>query len=107
MVDKNRIDADQYLVDNFRFCPISGSRNKEQEAIVSAFRHAWKAYRQHAWGKDELRPISKTYSTWFDVGLTMIDSLDTMYIMGLKEGESVIIWVGRWADNNISFAYVF
>ena len=27
-----------------------------QRAVVDAFRHAWSAYRRHAWGQDELKP---------------------------------------------------
>jgi len=53
---------------------------------VAAFLHSWKAYKEHAWGKDELKPLSKSSHTWFDLGLTLIDSLDTMYIMGLADG---------------------
>ena len=56
-----------------------------QRAVVDAFRHAWSAYRRHAWGHDELKPVSKSYSEWFYLGLTIIDSLDTMWIMGKGE----------------------
>ncbi|XP_071802353.1 endoplasmic reticulum mannosyl-oligosaccharide 1,2-alpha-mannosidase-like isoform X1 [Asterias amurensis] len=73
---------------------IYGPKNEKQEAVVAAFQHAWKAYRAHAWGHDELKPISKTYNEWFHLGLTIIDSLDTMYIMGLdKEFEEARNWV--------------
>ena len=70
-----------------------GPTNQQQEAVVNAFKHAWAAYKKYAWGKDELMPLTKGHSTWFNLGLTMVDSLDTMYIMGLKEGEisSVIL----------------
>ena len=70
---------------------ISGPKNEHQEAVVGAFKHAWAAYKKYAWGKDELRPLSKTHNEWFGVGLTIIDSLDTMYIMGLKDGEYSLI----------------
>lgn len=56
------------------------------EVVRDAFRHAWKGYKSYAWGHDELKPISKTFGEWFGLGLTLIDSLDTMWIMGLKEG---------------------
>jgi flagellar biosynthesis GTPase FlhF len=65
--------------------PPSSEHNSQQRAVVDAFKHAWKGYKAHAWGKDELRPISRGYSTWFDIGLTMVDSLDTMWLMDLKE----------------------
>ena len=38
--------------------------------------------REYAWGQDELKPISKTHSMWFNLGLTLVDSLDTLLIMG-------------------------
>ena len=66
---------------------ISGPQNEKQRAVVEAFKHAWQAYRLHAWGHDELKPISKSYSEWFTLGLTLIDSLDTIYIMGLEKGK--------------------
>jgi len=69
----------------------NGPENARMEAVVEAFRHSWRAYRTYAWGHDELLPITKTYTEWFGVGLTLIDSLDTMYIMGLDEGLSLII----------------
>lgn len=56
-----------------------------QEAVKAAFKHAWSAYKKYAWGYDELKPISKTYHTWFGIGLTILDSLDTMHIMGLHD----------------------
>lgn len=63
-----------------------GPRTKRQEAIVNAFRHAWKGYKQFAWGHDHLKPISEGYHDWFGLGLTIIDALDTIYIMGLTKG---------------------
>jgi hypothetical protein len=46
-------------------------------AVRSAFQHAWKCYERHAFGMDELHPISRRGSEWFSLGLTIIDSLDT------------------------------
>ncbi|XP_076021220.1 mannosidase, alpha, class 1B, member 1b isoform X2 [Genypterus blacodes] len=64
------------------------------EAVREAFRHAWKGYKDFAWGHDELRPISKSYSEWFSLGLTLVDALDTMWILGLKEEfEEAKAWV--------------
>ena len=58
-----------------------------------AFLHAWNGYRQHAWGFDDLEPISKRGKDWLGVGSTISDSLDTMWIMGLKdEFEAAKTW---------------
>ncbi|KAM9858344.1 mannosidase, alpha, class 1B, member 1b [Aulostomus maculatus] len=65
-----------------------------QESVQESFKHAWKGYKDFAWGHDELRPVSKSYSEWFGLGLTLIDALDTMWIMGLKEEfEEARDWV--------------
>lgn len=62
-----------------------GPTNDRQESVVSAFKHAWKAYKKHAWGSDELKPISKQPQVWFNLGLTIVDSLDTIYVMNQQE----------------------
>ena len=38
-----------------------------------------------AWGHDELLPVSRRHSEWFHLGLTLVDALDTLYLMGLVE----------------------
>ncbi|KAG8185415.1 hypothetical protein JTE90_018635 [Oedothorax gibbosus] len=63
----------------------TSSAQDKQNAIVAAFQHAWKGYKSYAWGHDHVKPIAKTFQNWFGLGLTIVDSLDTMYIMGLKE----------------------
>lgn len=82
-VDQNQLALPPNSVEHF-----STNRNVRQEAVVKAFRHAWKGYKQFAWGHDHLKPISEGYHDWFGLGLTIVDSLDTMYIMGLTEGKN-------------------
>ena len=66
----------------------------KQKAVVEAFKHAWKAYKKHAWGKDELRPVSKGSNEQYNLGLTLVDALDTMWLMGLSdEFEEARKWV--------------
>ncbi|XP_024906913.1 endoplasmic reticulum mannosyl-oligosaccharide 1,2-alpha-mannosidase isoform X3 [Pteropus alecto] len=74
--------------------------NSRQKAVVDAFRHAWLGYRKFAWGHDELKPVSRSFSEWFGLGLTLIDSLDTMWILGLKKefGEA-----RRWVSKKLQF----
>lgn len=67
-----------------------GARNEKQEAVVNAFKHSWNGYKKYAWGHDNLKPISESSHDWFGLGLTLIDSLDTMYIMGLEDGKFVL-----------------
>lgn len=76
--------------------PPQFNHTERQKAVVSAFKHAWKGYKDYSWGYDELRPLSKTKNTWFDLGLTLVDSLDTMWLMGLKEEfEEARDWVAN------------
>ncbi|XP_056141761.1 mannosidase, alpha, class 1B, member 1b [Lampris incognitus] len=70
------------------------------EAVQEAFRHAWKGYKDFAWGHDELRPISKSYGEWFGLGLTLIDALDTMWILGLKDEFDE---AKKWVATELSF----
>ncbi len=61
--------------------------NAETAARVrDEFLFAWNAYKQYAWGHDELKPLSKSYKDWYGVSLYMtpVDALDTMILMGLK-----------------------
>ena len=71
-------------------------QNERQKKVVEAFKYAWEGYRKYAWGHDELRPVSKSYSEWFGIGLTIIDSLDTMLLMNLREEfQEARDWVAK------------
>ena len=50
-------------------------------------KHAWDNYVRYAWGSHELAPISKKAHTNDLVakGVTVVDALDTLYIMGMTE----------------------
>lgn len=79
---------------------IQGLRER-REAVVEAFRHAWKGYKAHAWGQDHLRPMSRTGHTWFGLGLTIIDGMDTMYLMGLHEELAA---AREWVANSLQLS---
>ena len=55
------------------------------DRVRAEFLHAWNGYKQYAWGHDELKPLSKTYSDWYPTPLLMtpVDAFDTMILMGL------------------------
>jgi len=58
--------------------------------VKKMMKHAWTNYVQYAWGKNELRPISQRGHTASvfgssSMGATIVDSLDTLYIMGMEE----------------------
>src|SRR6478609_2222457 len=55
--------------------------------VRGEFLYAWNAYKQYAWGHDELKPLSKSYRDWHSGTLLMtpVDALDTMIMMGLTD----------------------
>ncbi|KAL1377260.1 hypothetical protein pipiens_016385 [Culex pipiens pipiens] len=63
--------------------------------------HAWDNYKLYAWGKNELKPITKRGHSGsifgaYDLGATIVDGLDTLYLMGLhKEFDEGRDWVER------------
>jgi len=74
--------------------PVIEKLTPRQEEVKAAFAHAWKGYRKYAYGHDHLRPISATYQDWFELSLTLVDSLDTLYIMQMHdEFEEAKKWV--------------
>ncbi len=57
-----------------------------QDAIRGAIRHTWTGYKAHAWGQDNLNPVSgRGSSGGFGHAVTMVDSLDTLWIAGMKD----------------------
>ncbi|XP_050949505.1 endoplasmic reticulum mannosyl-oligosaccharide 1,2-alpha-mannosidase isoform X1 [Labeo rohita] len=81
--------------------PVTVKAVDRAEAVREAFRHAWKGYKAFAWGHDELKPISKTHGEWFGLGLTLIDALDTMWILGLKDEFAE---ARKWVETELSFS---
>ncbi|KAK3385069.1 glycosyl hydrolase family 47-domain-containing protein [Podospora didyma] len=54
--------------------------------VKSEAQRAWSGYKQFAWTHDEVKPISKTANDPFcGWAATLVDALDTLWIMGLKE----------------------
>ncbi|XP_065221293.1 mannosyl-oligosaccharide 1,2-alpha-mannosidase IA [Planococcus citri] len=80
---------------------IRQKRNK----VVEMMKHAWGNYAKYAWGMNELKPLSKKAhnNSVFGaapLGATIVDGLDTLYIMGLhdefKRGRD-------WVAENLNF----
>ncbi|MCJ1438300.1 phosphatidylinositol-3,5-bisphosphate 5-phosphatase [Xylographa pallens] len=61
-------------------------REARMKAVRENFAHAWEGYKAHAWMKDEVAPLSggsrDTFGGW---AATLVDSLDTLWIMGFKK----------------------
>lgn len=84
---KNRVARIQYDFQSDEL-PLYGEtmRARRQAAVKAAFMRCWSSYKEHAWMKDELAPISgdsrTTFGGW---GATLVDGLDTLLIMDLED----------------------
>ncbi|OAL53545.1 mannosyl-oligosaccharide 1,2-alpha-mannosidase IC [Pyrenochaeta sp. DS3sAY3a] len=59
---------------------------KRREAVTETFMRAWTAYKQEAWLKDEVQPMTGMSNNQFGGwGATLIDSLDTLWIFDMKD----------------------
>lgn len=60
--------------------------DKKRRMVVEAAAHSWRGYEDHAWGFDELQPLTQDgKETLGGLGATIVDSLDTLWLMGLKD----------------------
>ena len=56
------------------------------DKVRAEAQRAWSGYKKYAWGHDELTPVTKESKDPFcGWAATLVDSLDTLWIMGLKE----------------------
>uniref|UniRef100_A0AAQ5YFM0 alpha-1,2-Mannosidase n=1 Tax=Amphiprion ocellaris TaxID=80972 RepID=A0AAQ5YFM0_AMPOC len=78
---------------------------EKRDKIREMMKHAWDSYRQYGWGHNELKPLAKKgHSTNIfgnsQLGASIVDALDTLYIMGLheefKDGQ-------EWIEQNLDF----
>lgn len=68
--------------------PIRTADELRRDAIRLAFTDSWAAYVHDAWGKDEYHPLSHggtNLGSAGPVGYTIVDTLDTLLLMGLQE----------------------
>ncbi|KAJ4894195.1 hypothetical protein Rs2_20989 [Raphanus sativus] len=77
--------------------PVDAQR---MQRVKEAMLHAWSSYEKYAWGQDELQPQTKDgVDSFGGLGATMIDALDTLYIMGLDEQfQKAREWVATSLD---------
>ncbi|KAJ7154616.1 glycoside hydrolase family 47 protein [Mycena filopes] len=67
--------------------PVEGDLwGSRAQAVRAAFVHAYTGYQTHALPHDELKPMSgEALDNFHGWGVTMFDSLDTMWLMGLED----------------------
>ncbi|GLJ43372.1 hypothetical protein SUGI_0900980 [Cryptomeria japonica] len=122
LIEENA-QLENQLRDLIKYAEESGKKNsfpKKQEEIVQrrtsyndavnmerqikvkeAMLHAWTSYEKYAWGYDELQPQSRSgVNNFGGLGASIIDSLDTLYIMGLDEQFQK---AKEWVTNSLDF----
>lgn len=67
---------------------------------------SWDQYRKHAWGKDEIKPVSGSFSSFplnsHHLGLSLIEALDTLWVMGLDSRfQDGVDWVKANFDADV------
>uniref|UniRef100_A0A8C5MFI3 alpha-1,2-Mannosidase n=1 Tax=Leptobrachium leishanense TaxID=445787 RepID=A0A8C5MFI3_9ANUR len=95
--------------------PPLGKRNESADSetqekrkkVKEMMKFAWYSYKQYAWGENELRPLTKDghFESLFGglKGATIVDALDTLYIMDLKdEFEDAEKWIENSLDLNVN-----
>src|SRR5262249_33732925 len=74
------------------------------EDVRSEMRWAWRNYRERAWGKDQIKPISGASESFprkdHHLGLSRIEALDALWVMGLDEEFRDGV---DWATANLDF----
>jgi mannosyl-oligosaccharide alpha-1,2-mannosidase len=66
---------------------VAAVQEQRRLEVKRAFEKSWTSYKSKAWMKDALKPISgdhvDQFSGW---AATLVDSLDTLWMMGMREG---------------------
>lgn len=79
-IPRIQADAPRWSVSELR------ERRRRQQVVRESFVHSWSGYKSHAWLRDEVAPVSgewrDTFGGW---AATLVDSLDTLWLLGLKE----------------------
>ncbi|UAK26397.1 glycoside hydrolase family 47 protein [Sphingomonas nostoxanthinifaciens] len=74
------------------------------EDVKSEMAWAWDHYRTKAWGRDEIKPISGTFSSFVlpdrHLGLSLIEAMDTLWVMGLDDRFNDAL---HWVMSELSF----
>ncbi|KAG9241376.1 glycoside hydrolase family 47 protein [Calycina marina] len=68
------------------------TRLERSDAVKASFSHSWSGYKEFAWLRDEISPQSgewkDTFGGW---AATLVDSLDTLWIMGMKDDFALAV----------------
>lgn len=103
-LEEGRVVTDEMIAES------DATARTRRESIKAGMVHAWQGYKKYAWGRDEVKPLSRGGSdNWGGMGVTLVDSLDTLWLMGLKkEFSEARDWVAQSLTfNNAGVVSVF
>lgn len=86
--EKNKKSFPAQWLENFTEEELQQSQNeadKYREQVKQATMHSWNGYEKHAFGFDNLKPLFGKSEQSYGLSVTLIDSLDTLWLMGLKD----------------------
>lgn len=76
---------------------------ERKEIIKNSMKTVWELYKKHSYGCDELKPRSlQCNNNWGSMGVTLVDSLDTLWLMGLKDEFNDAT---KWVKQSLSFKH--
>lgn len=83
----------------------SSQAQKRRDKVKEMMQHAWDGYAKYAWGKNEVRPVSLRGHTasifgQASMGASIVDALDTLYIMGMMEEYQK---ARDWVESDLDF----
>ncbi len=74
------------------------------DEVRAEFLHAWDGYKKYSFGHDEVMPLSGKSNDFFvaghPIGLSIIEALDTLYVMGLDDELGLGL---DWIYGNLNF----
>jgi len=74
-------------------------RRRRMDAVKKSFIHSWEGYKKYAWLRDEVAPLSGQYKDTFGGwAATLVDSLDTLWIMGMKADFAMAVKAAEEID---------
>jgi mannosyl-oligosaccharide alpha-1,2-mannosidase len=66
-------------------------------------KHAWDGYATTCFGQDEYMPLSKQCKDWLGEGVTIIDAMSTLHLMGFEaEFQRATEWIATTLNFNFS-----
>lgn len=75
------------------------ARLARRGAVRESFVHSWEGYKRHAWMADEVTPLTgqakNPFGGW---AATLVDALDTLWIMGLEKEFEAAVKVAETID---------